>query len=281
MKKPLLGAHVSTAGGLFKAVENATAIGAESIQIFGASPRQWKARLPVKENIEIYKDAVRQSKVGSVYLHAAYLVNLASADKEIHKKSVENLSTHFKIANLIGAKGLVFHIGSAKGVDISVAKKNIVAGMKKVLKNVSGESFLIMENSSGGGGKIGVEIDEVGELLKSVGSNRVKICLDTAHAFEAGTLEVSQASIKKYFDKWESRIGLDNLVVIHANDSKTAYGSQSDRHENIGEGHIGMSGFKNLAKEKRLWNKDWILEVPGFDGMGPDKKNLDILKSLF
>lgn len=281
MKRPNLGAHVKAAGGLYRSVENAQAIGAETIQIFGASPRQWRAKTPSKDVVLRFKEEFKNSNIQSVYLHAAYLVNLATSDKDLHKKSVENLAIHFEIANMIGAKGLVFHIGSDKGLNREEALMRVVNGMEQVLKKVSGETLLIMENSSGGGGKIGSDLFEIGKLLKMIKSKRVKICLDTAHAFEAGKIKYESAEIKKYFDKWEKEIGIDNLVVLHANDSKTAYGSNIDRHENIGEGYIGKTGFKNLVREKRLWNKDWILEVPGFDGKGPDKKNLEILKSCF
>ncbi|MCL4358319.1 TIM barrel protein, partial [Patescibacteria group bacterium] len=119
-------------------------------------------------------------------------------------------------------------------------------------------------------------------IFKKINSNRVKFCFDTAHAFEAGFLTDYRIDpIRKFFDQWQKEIGLDNIVVIHANDSKTEANSCHDQHENIGQGKIGLTGFKNLAKEKRLRSKDWILEVPGSDRTGPDQKNIIILRSCF
>ena len=280
-KRPLLGAHVSAAGGLYKAVENAEELGAETIQIFGASPRQWNVRLPSSIEVEKYLKALAKSGVQSVYLHAAYLVNLATADRGLYKKSVENLSAHFRIAELIGAKGLIFHLGSDVSPDRKFALDRIVSGMGVVMKNVPGKSMLLMENSSGGGGKIGSAPEEIGGLIEGTHSKRVGACLDTAHAYEAGEIRYGSGGIKDFLVRWETNVGLDNLMAIHVNDSKTAFGSGVDRHENIGYGDIGLEGFKNLAKEKKFWDKDWILEVPGFGNNGPDKRNLDILRSCF
>ena len=278
--KPYLGAHVSAAGGHYRAVDKAEDLGANTIQIFGASPRQWKASVPPAQDVQRYKGAFEKSGLKSVYLHAAYLVNLAG-DLELYKKSVDNLTLHLEIACALGANGLIFHIGSSQEKDINKAEDRIVKGVREVLGKVKGSAKLIIENASGGGGKIGSTLEELADLHRKVDSRRVGMCLDTAHAFEAGMLDFTPSSIKTFFDEWDKQIGMESLVVLHTNDSKTEFGSGSDRHENLGEGKIGLGGFKNLAMEKRLGHTSWILEVPGFDGMGPDKRNLDILKSLF
>ena len=301
--RPKLGAHVSAAGGLYNAIDNAKRIGAECIQIFGASPRMWRTKLPALTDVEKYKQAAKEADMEAVYLHASYLVNLASFNDLNRQNSIGNLIDHLKITDLIGARGLIFHLGSSgEEPDKNIAIKKTVDAMKEVLKIVPGKTWLIMENSAGGGQKLGSKFSEIGEILKqmraekpsphnrtSVGagssrpfSDRVKICLDTAHIFESGGIEeYTPKNIKKLFDELDKEIGLENLVALHINDSKTKFNSHHDRHENLGEGFIGLEGFKNLAKENRLWNKDWLLEVPGFDDNGPDKKNMDILKSLF
>jgi len=154
--------------------------------------------------------------------------------------------------------------------------------MKKVIADVPGQSHLVIENNAGGGEKIGKTIEELSWIFKQVGSKRLRVCLDTAHAFESGIIrEYKLPEIKRFVDEWDKVVGLKNIVAIHANDSKTPWNSHNDRHENIGQGHIGLQGFKELAKEKRLWDKVWLLEVPGFRNEGPDKKNVDILKSCF
>ncbi|MDD5710650.1 MAG: deoxyribonuclease IV [Candidatus Colwellbacteria bacterium] len=281
-KRPLLGAHVSAAGGLSRAIKNAEELGTtEVIQIFGASPRQWRTKLPSRADVKEYKETLKKSNVRSVYLHAAYLVNLAAADPHLYEKSVENLSAHLKITELIGAQGLVFHLGSDTDPDRSSALDRVIGGIKIVLKNVPGRSRLLMENSSGGGRKVGGSPEEIGKLLRGVPSRRIGVCLDTAHAYEAGEINYTPKSIRDFLKRWKSHIGLRNLIVVHANDSQTPFASGVDRHENIGRGYIGLKGFGNLAKEKSLWKADWILEVPGFANNGPDKKNLDTLRNCF
>jgi len=276
MRRPLLGAHVSVAGGFDNGVLNGEKIGAEVIQIFGSSPRQWRVVLPDKEKIISFKKALKDSSVSAVYLHAPYLINLGTENPELLDKSEVNLTESFKIANLLGAKGLVFHIGSSKGGNVDKAREQVVRIMKRVLKNVSGSSKLLMENSASKK-KIGASFNELSYLYKKIGSKRVGVCLDTAHAFESGIFD----GVKSFLDNCERELGLDKVYAFHTNDSKTKFGSNNDRHENLGKGYIGLPMFKQLAKDKRVSHTDWILEVPGFDNLGPDKKNLDILKSCF
>lgn len=271
---PIIGAHVSVAGSLVAGLDNAKRIGVEAIQIFGSSPRQWQTVFPNKENAAVYKKFLSGSNVQAVYLHAAYLANPAGEKDDLWQKSIRSLADHLKIVEMIGADGLIFHTGSGDIQRISEA-------IKKVLKLVPGKSWLLIENSSGGGNKVGTTVDQLAEIFREVDSDRVKFCLDTAHAFEAGVLEYTPEKIESFFDEWDKKIGIENLIALHANDSKTKFGSHSDRHENIGEGYIGLDGFQNLALEKRLHDKVWLLEVPGFDDLGPDKRNVDILKSLF
>lgn len=283
ISKPLLGCHVSAAGGLFHAIENAESLGATCIQFFGASPRQWFARMPLPDEVKKYKEYLEKSSVQAVYIHAAYLANLASPSNETYQKSIKNLSEHLAIATLIGAQGLIFHMGSGgKDTTRAQAIAQTISGMKQVLKNVPGSTQLIMENSAGGGQKLGNTAQELGEILHAVDSPRVKVCFDTAHAFEAGAITAYDTlTIKKTFDEWDHHIGLSNIVAIHTNDSKTACNSHHDRHENLGEGHIGIDGFYALAAEKRLHHAAWILEVPGFDNNGPDQQNMALLKDCF
>lgn len=280
-QRPLLGAHVSANGGLWNAIENGEGIGAECVQIFGASPRSYAASLPSQEAVEKFKQRLSQSSVKAVYQHGAYLVNLGSSDPETLKKSIANLVAHLQIANLIGSHGVVFHVGSPNGGDRKEALARAADAMKQVLKKVSGPAQLIMENS-GSVKKIGGSFDDLVFLFKEVVDPRVKICIDTAHALESGMIEsYTPEHVKTFFDVWEKRVGLEHIVAIHANDSKTPYNSQNDKHENIGEGFIGFEGFRALAREKRIAHTSWFLEVPGFADEGPDKENMDRLKSCF
>ncbi len=293
MQRPKIGAHVSAAGGLWQAVERARTIGAECLQIFGASPRGWAAKLPAKAEADRFKAALKEAKLGPVYLHAAYLVNLASPESVNRAKSVKSLIAHLRIAEALGATGLIFHLGSGKGMPRAEAVDLTLKGMRAVLKAVPparrslGEGggkypLLIMENSAGGGDKLGTRPEEIGELFERMKSKRVAVCIDTAHAFEAGAIErYTQATVKIFVSALDRTIGLEHILAIHANDSKTPASSHRDQHENIGDGHIGRAGFRALAAERRLHHCDWILEVPGIQEEGPDAENIKRLRSCF
>jgi len=280
--RPLLGMHVSTAGGPAKGIQRGDEMGAEVIQIFGASPRTWSAPLPKKEDVKLYEEARAKSGVKEVYLHAPYLVNIGSADPVLRARSIKCLAAHLAIAQALGAEGLVFHPGSGGEQLREEAVAKTIEGMQQVVEAVPGSVMLIMENTAGGGNKLGGTAEELGLLLHGAASERIKVCIDTAHAFEAGIIEeYTPENIKELVDDFDKHVGIKNVVAFHVNDSKTAMGSHHDRHENLGEGFIGLDGFKALAKEKRLHHIAWMLEVPGFEGLGPDKKNLDILKGCF
>ena len=282
IKLPYIGAHVSANGGFGEALVRAEAMGATAMQIFGSSPRMWRARMPLAADARAFKAAYEKSTVKGLYLHAAYLVNVASSSPTIYNSSIQSLIDHLSIVEAIGGDGLIFHIGSSKGGTREEALAKEIMAIKKVLHAVPGKAKLLMENTAGGGEKIGVGIDEMAQMFNEVNSERLKICFDTAHAFEAGAVSAyTKESVKSLFNAWDKAIGVENIEVIHANDSKTESGSHHDRHENIGAGFIGLDGFKALAGDKRLRDKAWILEVPGFHELGPDKENIDILKSCF
>jgi len=264
---------VSTSGGLINAIDRGLLLGAGAIQIFGASPRQWAVKMPTDEEASLFKKEFASSGLKHLFLHATYLANLATPDATSLKKSIDALASHLKIAEMLGADGLIFHVGSTKGlITKEKAIAQIAKAMLEVVKRVPGKAKLIMENGSGGGGKIGSEPSDLKAILLASDSERISVCLDTAHAFGAGIFDLAQ---------WDSELGLKNICVLHANDSKAALGSLKDRHENIGEGEIGIEVFKKWGKDKYLGKLPWLLEVPGFDNEGPDKKNVDILKSCF
>lgn len=276
---PLIGAHVSAAGGLHTVFERATTIGAQALQMFGASPRQWNVPLPSPEAVALFKAEWKKSAVREVYLHAPYLINIAHPEDDLWQKSVQALTGHFQIATALGAQGLIFHIGSSKHLSSDEAIKKITRAMKKILAAVSGKTFLMVENSAGEGQKVGSTPEEIGTIIEHVKSPRVKVCIDTAHTFESGLIEAyTTPNIKIFFSRCDKAFGAGTIQALHINDSKTAGNSHHDRHENIGKGYIGLQGFVELAKEKRFAKTAWLLEVPGFAGLGPDKENVDILK---
>jgi deoxyribonuclease-4 len=289
MREAVIGAHVSTAGGLPNAVFAARHIGAAAIQIFGSSPRQWAVRMPLARDATEFKKVAQQAGLHSVFLHAPYLVNLGTSNIPHWKRSVELLVAHMKIAAMIDARGVIVHVGSGEGgLFRERSFERAAAGVKQVLRRASprhgpgqaGPPMFLIENSAGGGEKIGKDMQEIALLIKRIGSTRVGVCLDTAHAFEAGIAEYSVSGVLRLADEIKKTIGWNRLIAIHANDSKTAFGSRNDRHENIGKGLIGTEGFKNLLANPDFRKTPFLLEVPGYDGKGPDKKNVDMLKKL-
>jgi deoxyribonuclease-4 len=278
--KQYIGGHVSAAGGAYNAIERGEAIGANAIQLFGASPRAWTVKALSAEDAQKFKDARAASTIEKVYLHASYLVNLGSPNNRIFHGGIANLTAHYQICTDLGADGIMFHIGSWKDTTREEGIANVIRGVKKVLEAVNGESKLLLENSAGGGNKIGVEIEEIGEIMREIDDPRLGVCIDTQHAFAGGQVTYTKEGIAAFAARCEQSFGLGNIALLHVNDSKPAFGSLVDRHENIGEGQIGIDGFKQLAQHDFFGSIPWILEVPGFDGGGPDARNIDIIKQL-
>jgi len=280
MQKPKVGAHVSTSGGILKALKRAQDMGAECMQIFAGTPRRYDVSFPGKEEREIYKKEVKKMGAFPVYVHANYLINLASQEKRIQKISEKSLKETLLFSSLIEAQGVVYHPGSAKGGDKKEAMEREIKSILGVLKDTPEKSFLLIENTAGSK-KIGDSPQEIGYIFKKIKSARVKVCVDLAHSLEAGNIkEYSKKEVKAWISQWEKEVGLENIFLLHANDSLTTYNSQHDRHANIGKGEIGEKGFKELMSFSELENIPWILEVPGFEGKGPDKENIDILKRI-
>ena len=274
-----LGAHVSTSGGLSKAIERATNIGAEAIQIFASSPRAWRFRHPDDEAAEKFIQLSEQEGVGPCYIHGSYLVNIGGDPDQI-EKSVDSLVNNMNAAAKIGAEGVIFHGGSHKGKGFDKVYDQAVDTLRTVLESSPDNVWLCLENSAGMGAHIGSSFQEMGALINGVNHPNLKVCLDTEHLFAAGYNIASSKEIKEVMKEFEKEIGFDKLVAVHANDSKVELGAGVDRHENIGDGHIGTAGFECIMAEPSFKNVPFFLEVPGFDGEGPDKKNLDLLKQI-
>ena len=275
-----IGGHVSCAGGLMVAIENAKRLNIKIIQIHATSPRQWQVRMPDKKIADEFKSSLKKLDI-SCYIHAPYLINLATPNNDLAKKSLDNLVGNLKIGEMIGAKGVVFHLGSTTGGDRKVSLKQEINLIKKALKLSKGDCKLILENSANGEGSlIGSKLEEVGALVKGAKSKRVGVCLDTAHSFASSLSDFSSKSVIEFEKQIKKHIGLKNLICFHVNDSKVEFGTHRDRHENIGQGCIGKSGFINLSKIKSFRKIDWLLEVPGYDGNGPDERNIRVLGGL-
>lgn len=279
-----IGAHLSIAGGYHMALERVSAIGGNSLQIFSASPRGWNRATITPESKTFFLEAKKKLGISDVFFHASYLINLADGDR-IGIESKKSLIAELNVASQLGVVGSIVHTGSFKGDaptvwDVSQDKRYsiLINNINEVLTATPKDTYLIIENA--GNKKIGQNLDEIASMVRDVDNERLKVCLDTCHLFSAGYELSTSEKFNAFFDEFDKKIGLKKLVVFHINDSRDPFSSGRDRHENIGSGTLSLEPFKLLLHDKRTCNLPFIIETPGFDGKGPDKKNLDILKGL-
>ena len=275
-----IGAHVKTAGGVDKAIDRAEEMGAETIQIFSGAPQAWRRKEYRPEEVETYRARVAETGIEPAFLHGVYLVNLATSNQENLAKSLDALVHDMNVCRLLGALGVIFHIGSHRGAGYEQVFRQVVDSVRRVIEATPEETWLILENSAGMGGAVGSKFDELGRIIREAGSPRVKVCLDTQHMFAAGYDVKTKDGLEAAMSEFDADVGLDRLVAVHANDSKCPLAGGVDRHENIGEGHIGLDGLQNVMSHPAFREVPFLLEVPGFDNQGPDQRNVETLKGL-
>ncbi len=277
----IFGGHVSIAGGLEKAISRGEAQSFEVIQTFASSPRSYTAAKYTSEQIEEFKRLLKDSKIiKKLFFHSIYLINLASEKPALVDLSVKSLTEYLNLGAKVNCTGTIFHVGSTKSRTFSQAKEQIIKAIKQVLQRTPKEQFLIMEFAAGAGNIVGNSLEELAALYQGVNSPRLKVCLDTQHLWASGVDVGSKEKFAQWLKRLDFQIGIGNLVCVHANDSKTELNSKRDRHENIGMGLIGKTGFYNILHQPLLQNQPFVLEVPGANNTGPDKENKDILKQL-
>lgn len=282
----LIGAHVSMAGGLDKAIERAAAIGANCAQIFSGSPRSWARKLPGRKTLD--KMYAKQEELGvkSIFTHALYLVNLASPKPDLLTKSTNSLIHDLKFDNLVKGSGLVVHLGSHLGRGWEAIKEDLLAKLQHVLSKTPPDSTLLIEDSAGQKGKIASELEEIRWLLDRLDPKRVGWCVDTCHAFAAGYPLVASSRFTEQTTKPDLVSAIKQLDLatslkcIHVNDSKVKFAAGDDKHDNIGEGLIPQEDLQAFLRTPIFSEIPLITEAPGFDGKGPDEKNMKRLKKL-
>ena len=275
-----IGAHVSTAGGISKAVGRAVEIGCETIQIFGSSPQGWAFKPVAGDEMETFRQEVSEADIGPVFLHAIYLINLGTPKEDVLEKGIQSLINYMGLAANIGAAGVIFHPGSHGGQGYEAIFPQIVSSIQRVLEHSPEGPCLLLENMAGMGQHIGAKFTDIGRILKAVDSPSLKVCLDTQHSFAAGYDLTSRQGIEAMISDFDQDVGVANLLAVHANDSKRPCGAGVDRHDNIGEGFIGEDGFEAIMGNPAFQQLPFLLEVPGFEGKGPDRQNIDILKKI-
>ena len=261
-----IGAHVSPAGGLYKAIERGTELGAESIQIFNQSPRMWRPTSYGEDDFARFRDAREQSAIGGVLIHAVYLLNCASEDPEIREKSLTSLTHSLRVGDAIGATGVVLHPGSAKTGHVGDA----IARAGEVIGEALAESercALHLEDTAGAGGTLGRSFEELAALIEAGGaSERLGMCLDSCHLLASGYEVRTVEGLDETLAECDRVVGLGRLHSIHLNDSMTALGSNRDRHAPPGTGEFGEDGLAVFLSEPRFADLPVVLETGSADG---------------
>jgi len=275
-----VGAHVSTAGGLANAIERGEERGCESIQIFNQSPRMWRPTKFGEEDFAAFREAMDGSKVEAVIIHAVYLINCATKDKDLRKKSLTSLTHALRIGDAIGAKGVVLHPGSQKTEPLKPSLKRASKVIAAALKETDSCS-LLLEQTAGHKGLLARDFDQIAALIDGVGDvKRLGLCLDSCHMFAQGYDITDEAHLSAVLDEADAKIGIERLGAVHVNDAAVPLGAHLDRHANIGKGEMGKRGLSAFLSEPRFEGLPATLETPGPEKKGSSKAEVTLAKRL-
>ena len=279
---PLLGSHVSSAGGMVKALERAEAINCLSMQVFVKGNMRWQWPDANPDDVREFKARFKESCVQSLVAHAIYLVNLCATNAEFAQKSVADMIDEIERCDLFGIPGVVMHPGSHCGAGVEAGIDQIAAALNVIFDNTAkSRCRVLLETTAGQGSSIGSEFAHIAEIIARVKKKRrVGVCVDTCHLFAAGYDLRAREGYEKTWRDFDTIIGLDQLFAIHINDSKKGLGSHVDRHEHIGEGELGLEPFRMLLNDPRFRHLPMILETEKDPDMKQDKKNLRVLRGL-
>ncbi len=285
-----IGAHVSAAGGVDKAIERAHNIGANCVQVFSGSPRVWqRPNLDVVDAEKVFSKQ-KELSVQPIFTHALYLVNLASENPELVKKSIEAIVFDLKFDAKLNGGGVIVHLGSHQGRGWDAVKEQVAQKIGEIITQSPKEAHFLMENAAGQNGKIGGNLEELKWLLETVASDQLGWCFDTCHGFasgyalgkDVGTFDDTSKNIRTASALQEiERLKMwDELRCIHVNDSRDPFASGRDRHANLGDGIIPTEDLRYFLNHDLINDKPLILEVPGLEDEGPDAENINRLKAL-
>ena len=276
----LIGAHVSTGGGLANAVQRGKERGCESIQIFHQSPRMWRPTNHTEEDFAAFREAMEASPVEAVIIHAVYLINCATKDKELRKKSLTSLTHALRVGDGIGARGVVLHPGSQKTDPLKPSLKRASKVIAAALKETDSCPLLI-EQTAGHKGLLARDFDQTAELIELAGSGkRLGLCLDSCHLFVQGYDITDEKHLGDVLDEADAKVGIERLGAVHVNDAAAALGSCRDRHANIGKGEMGKRGLEAFLSEPRFEGLPATLETPGPEKKGSSKAEVTLAKRL-
>jgi len=272
-----IGAHQSVAGGHKNALLSISEKGGNCLQIFSSSPRVWNSATITDEQIAEFVELKQKLKIDPIYFHAMYLLNLAESG-DVGRRSVQTIVDDLILAEKMHIRGIVVHLGTFKQKKTVETFHTLIKNIQLLLTSTPESTYFMIENA--GYRKIGTELEEIGTILHAVNNKRLRVCLDTCHLFVAGYDFRTSEQLDLLLNIVDKTIGLGNIEMVHTNDSKGKFHSYLDRHENIGKGEIGIDAFTLLLNHPKTKHLPYILEVPGLDDKGPDKANIDVLKSL-
>ncbi len=276
-----IGAHLTSAGGPERAVDRALAIGADCLQIFSGSPRAWARRPLHEDGLRSFQKYSLEHDIRPIFVHALYLVNLASDQTELVQKSVKVLIHDLKFGAGFNSAGVVVHLGSHQGRGWLAVRENVALLIKKIIDEAAADTPFLIENSAGQNGKLCSDLSEVRWLLDTVARPSLGWCYDTCHGWAAGYYASQPQLGGKNLLTEVDRLELwPTLRCLHVNDSRDPFGDGRDRHDNIGKGQIDLTEFKMLLNHAQAQEIPIITEAPGLDGNGPDSYNLEEIKKL-
>lgn len=276
-----IGTHVSIAGGIWNAPINAAKVEAEVFQIFSRSPHGGKPAALTEETIGRFREEMARAGMEDFYIHTPYYINLSSTKNNIYYGSISVIREELERGSLLGCRAAMTHLGSFGELTDEEGIARVVRGLGKVLEGYDGQTKLLLEISAGAGRVVGDTFEELAAIIddKVLRKHQLGICLDTCHLFASGYEINTEEGLNRTLERFDKLIGFGRLEVLHVNDSKGEMGSHLDRHENIGEGKIGLGGFKLMAEHRFLKKLDWILETPK-DDPEDDPKNISVLRGL-
>jgi deoxyribonuclease-4 len=266
----LIGAHVSTAGGLANSVQRGVERDCDAIQIFNQSPRMWRPTVYTEDDFEAFREAMAGSPLQAVVIHAVYLINCASKESEIRRKSMTSLEHALRIGDEIGAAGIVLHAGARKGEPQGPSVRRAGKAIRSALES-SERAPLLLENTAGTQGPLGRDFDELAGLIDAAGGGkRLGACLDCCHLVASGFEIRSPAALAEVVEEFDAKVGLDRLRCLHVNDSKVPLGANRDRHANLGQGELGRSGLRPFLSEPRFAELAVQADRPAGSGQRPN-----------
>ncbi|MGC9467583.1 MAG: deoxyribonuclease IV [Anaerolineae bacterium] len=277
-----LGAHESIAGGLHRALERAESAGCDAVQIWTKNSRQWDAPPLDSDAIRCFAEARASRDIHPIVAHASYLINIASPKPSLHRRSTASLIEEAERCEQLDIPFLVLHPGAHTGAGLDTGLEQAARALRETQQAIQSYRLrILLETTAGQGTALGATFEELGRLLDTVdGRRNFGVCLDTCHVFAAGYELRTPEGYDITMTSFDQQIGLDQLYVIHLNDSRYPLGSHRDRHEHIGEGHLGLDGFQYIVNDSRLDGRPGILETPKSDDLHEDRENLARLRAL-